>query len=303
MAKKPNPWFWEARNLWCVKNRRRAAYPRRASRRVARPAEEQKDRPLEPAAGNPRRLSPTDVAASLSPPPRWKKPPTMTGSSASSTTSSAGRRRTRQTLTAKRYEEFCQGFVQAEVGRDQGRQAPGGEADRQARYGLDQFGEEAWGPTTKRNAITALQAALNWAVLNRGWTATHPGHEEARGQAAHRHRHRPKSSRRSWPWSRTAASASCWPSYDCGAGPSRSRIWSGGTWISTGVVRSSRRTRRRGANTPATVYFPTDRSMADRPALCEINQTGPIFLEHARATVDRGRREMPISRTSRSPSA
>jgi hypothetical protein len=25
-----------------------------------------------------------------------------------------------------------------------------------------------WGPTTKRNAITALQRAFNWAVKNRG---------------------------------------------------------------------------------------------------------------------------------------
>src|SRR5262249_30943176 len=72
-------------------------------------------------------------------------------------------------LTASRDEEFCQDFVKA-------RPAAGGKKFGElpvtrltAKHVTDWLGQhESWGPTTKRNAITALQRGMNWAYKNLG---------------------------------------------------------------------------------------------------------------------------------------
>jgi integrase len=74
----------------------------------------------------------------------------------------------REPVTANRYEEFCQGFVRA-AGSDGVRfgDLPIGRlTSKHVTAWLAQ--KETWGPTTKKNAITALQAGFNWAVQNRG---------------------------------------------------------------------------------------------------------------------------------------
>ena len=73
----------------------------------------------------------------------------------------------RARLTALRYEELCQDFVNASDGGIKFGAIPVSQlTGRQVTAWLNQ--RTTWGPTTKKNAITALVRSLNWAVKNRG---------------------------------------------------------------------------------------------------------------------------------------
>lgn len=73
----------------------------------------------------------------------------------------------RASLTASRYEEFCQGFVKATLdGVKVSTLAVSRLTPRPVTEWLST--QQWWGPTTRRSAITALQRGFNSAVKNRG---------------------------------------------------------------------------------------------------------------------------------------
>jgi site-specific recombinase XerD len=70
-------------------------------------------------------------------------------------------------ITTQRYREYCQSFVDFRI--DGGIHIGALSVDRLTSKHVTQWlGSKKWGPTTKRNAITALQRGFNWAVKNRG---------------------------------------------------------------------------------------------------------------------------------------
>lgn len=168
MARKASPWYRAERNEWCVtirgKHRRLGEHPAGAPRpkkseRTGKwnaPDEIEKAfRALLDGEGASEEVpvavesGEDDVVSVLDDFITWCK-------------------ENRAELTAARYEELCQDFVRA-VGEDGikfGALPVTQLTSKHVTAWLN--GKMTWGPTTKKNAITALQAALNWAVLNRG---------------------------------------------------------------------------------------------------------------------------------------
>ena len=73
----------------------------------------------------------------------------------------------RAARTAARYEDFCQDFVKSSEGGVKFGALPVTLlTSRHVTAWLNQ--RPTWGSTTKKNAITAVSRALNWAVKNRG---------------------------------------------------------------------------------------------------------------------------------------
>lgn len=169
MARKPSPWYREDRNGWYVtldgqrhhlgdhppgapkprKSERSGKWNAPASIEEAfvkllggGPAEQAPAPAAAPAAGD-------DVVSVLDDFITWCK-------------------ENREPITARRYEQFCQDFVRAE-GEDGVKFGAIPALKLTGRHVTAWLnGKGGWGPTTKKNAITALQAGFNWAVRNRG---------------------------------------------------------------------------------------------------------------------------------------
>jgi integrase len=272
MAKKPNPWYWEARNLWCVKvagerhvlgEHPPEAPPPQKSKKTGRwnPPQAILDayhRFMRGEAPQPQPEGGDTVIAVLDDFVAW-----------------ASENKAR--LTAKRYAQFCQGFVRAEVdGIQVGRLPVSKLTGKHVTAWL--AGEEGWGPTTKRNGITALQAALNWAVQNRGLERN-----PIRGMK------KPEAKRRSDIISpaefeeMVALLEGCFRdllivSYDSGGRPFEIKEMERRHFqpdLKRAVIPADEA---KGRKHTRAIYFPTERSMGIVTRLCQEHPTGPIFL-------------------------
>jgi integrase len=156
MAKQPGPWFWQARNGWYVihdgHRHRLGAHPDGAAKPVQSKKTGRWNAPPEILEAF-HKLMGTDPAAAeadeaivniLDDFITWTK-------------------ENRAERTAERYEDIIQDFVKFKG---------------MGRLGVQELTSEhvtrwlnarpKWGPTTKRNAITAIQRGFNWACKNRG---------------------------------------------------------------------------------------------------------------------------------------
>jgi integrase len=138
MARRPKPWYWKSRKIWCVYQNgekillgpdREVAFTR-YHEIMAKPAE--KCHPIERGC----------VAAILDDFLTWTE-------------------ENRAKKTYSRYRDFIQSFVN-EFGR------MGILAINSSHVTAWLNTQHQWNSTTKRNAITALQRGFNWAVKNRG---------------------------------------------------------------------------------------------------------------------------------------
>jgi integrase len=272
MARKPSPWWWEDEQGWYVnylgkrhflgKHPEGAANPQKSKKTGIWNAPESiekafrrlldGDAPKHVAAGG------DTVVQILDDFITWSK-------------------ENRAWRTALGYEKFCQDFVNAADGGIKFGTLPVGQlTSRHVTAWLNQ--RPTWGPTTKKNAITAVQAALNWAVLNRGLERN-----PLRGMK------KPEAKRRS----DVIAPAEfeeilelvgegvfgdlLTVSYDSGARPFEVKdlerrhlqIDKQRAVIPADEAKGRQHTR--------TIYFPTDRSMAIVQRLAEENPEGAIF--------------------------
>ncbi len=272
MAKKPNPWYWEARNVWCVKIDGERQLLGEHPPDLPLPTKSKKTgrwnppQPILDAFHRLMRGEPSQpvaeggdaVVAVLDDFVRWAT-------------------ENKAPLTAKRYMEFCQSFVRAEVeGVKVGRLPVAKLTSKHVTAWIN--GEEGWGPTTRRNAITALQAALNWAVLNRGLDRN-----PIRGMK------KPEAKRRTDVVSPAEfeeilnlVGDGCFRdllvvSYDCGARPFEVKD------LERRHVDFDKRCavipadEAKGRKHTRTVYLPTDRSVEIVRRLCEEHPEGPVF--------------------------
>ena len=164
MAKKATPWYWEARDGWYVLLNGRRHFLGRHPEGTAKPKKSKKtgrwnspqkiDQAFRNLVGN---GSPTEVPADedsvvsiLDDFITWTK-------------------ENRAGITAARYEEFCQHFVNAEI-HEHGLKFGQLPVSRLTSKHVTQWlaARPGWGPTTKRNAITVLIRGFSWAVKNRG---------------------------------------------------------------------------------------------------------------------------------------
>lgn len=273
MAKKPNPWFWEARNVWCVKidgerqllgEHPADLPPPQKSKKTGRwnPPQSILDafhRLMRGESPQPVAEGGDTVVAVLDDFITWAK-------------------ENKAALTAKRYQEFCQSFVRAAVdGLKLGKFPVAKLSSKHVTAWIN--AEEGWGPTTKRNAITALQTALNWAVLNRGLDKN-----PIRGMK------KPEAQRRSdvvapGEFEEMLAMIGDGPfrdlltvSYDSGARPFEIKE------LEARHVQPDKQRavlpaeEAKGKRQTRVIYFPTIRSMAIVERLCAENTQGPIFL-------------------------
>ena len=182
-------------------------------------------------------------------------------------------------VTARRYEEFCQNFVNADEGGILFGSLPTTAlTGRHVTAWLN--ARPAWGPTTKKNAITALIRAFNWAVKNRG-LPTNP----IRGME------KPEAKRQSSivtpeEFEKVLKAASgpfadlLTVSYDSGARPFEVKD------LEKRHVEVDKRravipaTEAKGRRTTRVFYFPSDRSAEIVARLCEKRPTGPLFLNN-----------------------
>ena len=164
MAKKAAPWYWAARHGWYVLLDGQRHFLGEHPKGAAKPAKSKKTG-------------------------RWNSPPEIDQafrnllSSGSSQHGSADEepvvnilddfiiwsQENRSKITASRYEEICQDFVNAKAD-DNGLKFGQLPISRITSRHITQWLNDrpTWGPTTKRNAITALIRGFNWAVKNRG---------------------------------------------------------------------------------------------------------------------------------------
>ncbi len=162
MARKPQPWYREERDAWYVRidgqQHPLGAHPEGAARPVKSKKTGKWNSPPEIDAafrrlmggGTPSHDGGETVISMLDSFITWAK-------------------QNRAGITASRYEEFCQDFVRA---------APSGGGIKFGALGVgklssghvtDWLEQKAdWGPTTRRNAITALIRAFNWCCKNKG---------------------------------------------------------------------------------------------------------------------------------------
>ncbi len=178
-------------------------------------------------------------------------------------------------LTAKRYEQFCQGFVQASDGGLKFGALPVSRlTSKHVTAWLNS--EEGWGPTTKRNAITALKAAFNWATDNRG-LENNPI----------RRMKKPEAGRRTdvvSPGELDEMLAMVQGpfrdllvvSYDCGARPFEVKDLEARHVVLAGCCAMLPAEEAKGG-IPRTFFFPTERSMEVVSRLCKERPAGPLF--------------------------
>jgi integrase len=163
MAKKAQPWYWEARNQWFVQIGGQRYFlgdhpeglppPKKGKRGWNSPKaiDDAYRRLLEgspkPAATQ-EQTSGDSLAAVFTDFIRWC-------------------RENRAARTAERYKDFLESFVNhSEGGFKFGLIEAGKITTKHVNSWLS--AQTDWGPTSKRNAITALMRGFNWAVRNRG---------------------------------------------------------------------------------------------------------------------------------------
>ena len=271
MARKASPWYRAERNEWCVtvdgKHHRLGEHPKGAPPPKKSPRTKQWNAPKEIldafhqllTSGEPEPERPDEdaVVCLLDDFITWSK-------------------ENRAKITALRYEEFCQDFVKAVVdGAKLGSLPPAKLTSRHVTAWLAQ--RPAWGPTTKRNAITAIQRGFNWAVKNRGLDRN-PIKGMDKPEA-----HRPKSVVTPDEFEGILEHATgpfgdlLTVSYDCGARPFEVKdlerrhvdLDKQQAVIPADEAKGRKHTR--------VFYFPTDRSMEIVKRLCETYPEGPLF--------------------------
>ena len=273
MAKKAHPWFWEARNAWYVtlhgKQHLLGEHPAKAP-------------PPEKSHKTGRWNSPKEIDQAFRRLLDGGSPiPSSTGDAVVAVLDDfiTWCKEHRAALTASRYEEFCQDFVKA--GDDSGRKIGTlGVNQLSSRHVTQWLSDRTnWGPTTKRNAITALQRGFNWAVKNRG-LARNPikGMEKPEGET------------------RTGIVTpeefekllAAIPderfrdllivSYDSGGRPFEVKELKA-RHVQLHKQRAViSKDEAKGRKHPRTIYFPTDRSLEIVRRLCEQHAEGPLFL-------------------------
>jgi integrase len=271
MAKKPAPWYWEARNGWYVLIGGQRHFLGEHPADAPAPQKSKKTR---------RWNTPTRIddafhrlmrGESVHPAPEggdtlvqvlddfitWSK-------------------ENRAKLTALGYEKFCQDFVNAsEGGVKLGLLPVARLTSRHVTAWLNQ--RPTWGPTTKKNAITAIQAGLNWAVSNRG-LERNPLRGMKKPEAKRRREIVTPEEFEAILGKVTGPFADLLTvSYDSGARPFEVKE------LERRHVEFDRQRalfsadEAKGRKYPRTIYFPTQRSMDVIRRLCEEHPQGPIF--------------------------
>jgi integrase len=271
MARKPTPWWWENESGWYVNHQGKRHFLGKHPEGAAKPQKSKKTG-------------------------RWNAPPTieeefhkLLGNPVSHQLAATGDnvvqllddfitwcKENRAVRTAARYADFCQDFVKAsEGGAKFGTLPISMLSSRHVTAWLNQ--RPSWGPTTKKNAITAVSRALNWAVKNRGLDRN-----PVRGMD------KPEARRR-----RSIVTAEEFEailskatgrfadlitvSYDSGARPFELKELER-RHIDFDKQRALiAADEAKGRRHPRVIYFPTQRSMDIIRRLCDQHATGPIF--------------------------
>jgi integrase len=272
--KKSSPWYWETRNSWYVKiNGQRhllGTHPENA-------AKPQKSRKTG------RWNSPTEIDEALR--------RLLNGGAAVPSPGATGDavanvvddfvtwcKENRAPLTAERYAEFCQDFITFQPEGSLKIGFLGAQCITSQHVTQWLAARTTWGPTTKRNAITALQRAFNWAVKNRGLTKNPiHGMEKPEGKT------------------RTgivtpeefAKLLKAIPdvrfrdllivSYDCGGRPFEVKELEARHCQLDKQRAVIPKAEAKGKKHPRTIYFPTDRSLEIVQRLCREHPIGPLF--------------------------
>ena len=271
MARKPNPWWWEEESGWYVNYQGKRHFlgkhpdntpaPKKSKRTGRWNAPDAIETAFRNLLGTPDEAAAaaSDIVAEiLDDFITWSK-------------------ENRAALTALRYEQLCQDFINAEDGGVKiGHLSVQSLTSRHVTAWLNQ--RPNWGPTTKKNAITAVIRGFSWAVKNRG-LAVNP----IRGME------KPEAKRRSsivtpeelelilakvtGPFSDLLI-----VSYDSGARPFEVKALE-----RRHVELDKQRAvipadEAKGRKHTRVVYFPTERSMAIIRSLCEAQPVGPLFL-------------------------
>jgi integrase len=272
MARKPNPWWWDDESGWYVnyQGRRRflgkhpegASKPKKSEKtghwNAPKDIEEAFRALLDDKTSAPRSTGGDAVVQVLDDFVTWCK-------------------ENRAPITASRYEQFCQDFVRTtENGVKFGALPVSQLTSKHVTAWLGQ--RTTWGATTKKNAITALQAAFNWAVQNRGLEKN-----PIKGMK------KPEANRRSDVVTTVEFDEMLSVihdeqfrdllivPYDCGARPFEVKD------LEKRHVQSDKQRavipadEAKGRKHTRTVYFPTGRSMDMVKRLCEEYPTGPLF--------------------------
>jgi len=249
MARPAKPWYWNARKIWCVyhKGERIPLGPDRAAaflqyhEIMAHPEEKCQPQPIDGEA----------VAAILDDFLTWTK-------------------ENRAAETFDRYRRFLQSFVSG-YGKIR-------VTDLSARHVTAWLNSQpGWNSTTKRNAITAIQRGLNWAVKNRG-LQRNPIHGMEKPQAKRR----------------TAVLTAeefdgilkrvedipfrdlLMVSYDSGSRPQEVKRLEA-RHVQIDKQRAIIRGEEAKGGIPRAIYFPTDRSLEIIKRLVTAHPTGPLF--------------------------
>lgn len=267
MARKPSPWWWDDEQGWYVNYEGKRRFLGKQPEGAAKPQKSKKtgrwNAPPEIETAFRKLFSPIEIAPSgdtvaevLDDFITWCK-------------------ENRALRTALRYEDFCQDFINAGESGKYGLLAAVSLTGKHVTAWLN--AKSSWGATTRKNAITALIRAFNWAVKNRG-LPTNP----IRGME------KPEAKRRSGvvtPDEFDEALALASPafrdllivSYDCGARPfeikelERRHIEAE---KQRAVIPASEA---KGRKATRVFYFPTERSMEVIRRLKEKHPEGALF--------------------------
>lgn len=171
MARKPSPWWWDDEQGWYVNYQGKRRFLGKHPEGASRPRKSDKtgrwNAPAEIETAFVRLLGGATATRYEAPTPS-PHPPPEDQVVAVLDDFLTWCKENREPITAKRYAQFCQDFVNA-AGEDGvlfGILPCSRLTSRHVTAWLN--GRPTWGPTTKKNAITALQAGFNWAVQNRG---------------------------------------------------------------------------------------------------------------------------------------
>jgi integrase len=269
MARKPTPWWWENESGWYVNHQGKRHFLGKHPEGAARPQKSKKTG---------RWNAPPAIEEEFRKLLGSQPPPAATGDSVVQILDDfiSWCQENRAARTAQRYQDFCQDFVHASEGGIRFGALPiTSLSSRQVTAWLNQ--RPTWGPTTKKNAITAIARGLNWAVKNRGLDRN-----PVRGMD------KPEARRRSSIVTPEELEAllkkATGPfadlltvSYDSGARPfeikelERRHI---DFDKQRAVIPADEA---KGRRYPRTIYFPTARGMEILHRLCALHPTGPLF--------------------------
>lgn len=273
MARKPQPWFREERNAWYVRLNGLQIFLGEHPEGAAKPQKSKKTgkwnspKSIDEAfrkvlgGGSPVPISADEetVVVYLDAFITWVK-------------------QHRAGITANRYEEFCQDFVRATASTGGIKFGAMGISRLTSGHVTDWLQQKEWGPTTQRNAITALIRALNWCCKNKG-LARNPLSGMEKPEA-----HCPmevvthKEFDKILPLVLPEFQDLLIVSYDSGARPQEVKRLEA-RHINLEMQRAVLPTSEaKGKKKPRVIYFPTERSLEILSRLCAKHPEGPIFL-------------------------